>query len=93
MIERAGSSLKVTAPMLYGSAPQLLAAGKVLLASGVDRIDLGAVGAVDSSALAILLAWVRLARARGQTLSIENPSPSLLSLVAVHGVDELLPFA
>lgn len=67
-------------------APQLLqAAGNASL-----TLDLAAVGAVDSAALALLLATQRIARANGQSVRIANPPASLLTLAHLYGVEPLL---
>jgi len=95
MLEVAGASLKVTAPMLYAGAVSLLAAGRASLSSEVTRIDLSAIGDADadSSALAVLFAWLRDARAQGRDLRVVNPPAGLLSLASLYGVDEFLPLA
>lgn len=93
MLERSGSTLKVSVPMLYGNAPALLAAGRSALADDVAEIDLAAVPDADSSALAVLFAWLRDARARNRPLRISNPPAGLMSLAGLYGVDEFLPLA
>ena len=95
MLERTGSCLKVTAPMLYAGASSLLASGRAALSADVTEIDLAAIGDADadSSALAVLFAWLRDARARNIRLCIVNPPAGLMSLAALYGVDEFLPLA
>lgn len=93
MIERSGSSLKITAPMLYAGAASLLAAGRALLAPDVTEIDLAAIDDADSSALAVLFSLLREAKARNASLRIANPPAGLMSLAALYGVDEFLPLA
>lgn len=93
MLEVSGSSLKVTAPMLYAGAASLLAAGRAALTPDVTSIDLGAIDDADSSALAVLFAWLRDAKAHNVDLRIVNPPAGLLSLAALYGVDEFLPLA
>ncbi|MCK9283282.1 MAG: STAS domain-containing protein [Rhodocyclaceae bacterium] len=75
-----------------------IASAKVLLAEGVDaiansctQVDLVAVSAVDSSALAVVFGWIRAAKALGRSIRIVNAPKSLLSLADVYGVAELLP--
>jgi len=92
MLERSGNSLKVTGAMRYGNAPSLLAAGRESLV-GVAEIDLAAVGEADSSALAVLFAWLRDARAANPSLRIGNPPAGLISLAALYGVSDFLPLA
>lgn len=93
MIERSGATLKVLSPMLYGNAPVLLASGRAALDAGVTEIDLSAVSDADSSALAVLFAWLRDARSKNFPLRISNPPAGLLSLAGLYGVDDFLPLA
>ncbi len=53
-------------------------------------VDLSGVTQVDSSAVALLLAWHRAARAIGASLSIQNPPISLQRLARLYHVDEWL---
>lgn len=93
MIERSGSSLKVTTPMYYAGAAQLLAAGRAALTAEVSEIDLATIDDADSAALAVLFAWLREAKTRNISLRIVNPPAGLMSLAALYGVDEFLPLA
>lgn len=93
MIGRAGSSLKVTAPIFFAGASAALAAGRAALTPEVAEIDLAAIDDADSSALAVLFAWLRDAKARNIPLRIVNPPAGLLSLAALYGVDDFLPLA
>lgn len=93
MIERTGDRLRVTVPMVIANASALLEAGRSRLTAGESVFDLSAVGDADSSALTLLFAWQRTAQANGLTLRIDNPPASMVSLAALYGVSELLPFA
>ncbi|MDQ5878802.1 MAG: phospholipid transport system transporter-binding protein [Pseudomonadota bacterium] len=93
MLERSGSSLKVTAPMYFSGAAQLLKAGRAALTDEISEIDLSSIEDADSAALAVLFAWLREAKARNISLRIVNPPAGLLSLAALYGVDEFLPLA
>ena len=93
MIERSGSRLKIAAPMLYAGAAALLAAGRAALTPDIREIDLSAIQDADSSALAVLFAWLRDAQANNAELRIVSPPAGLLSLAALYGVDEFLPLA
>ena len=53
-------------------------------------IDFSAVGAVDSSAVALLLEWRREAQRLGKTLVFVNLPPNLLALARLYGVAELI---
>ena len=93
MLERADNVLRVTAPMLFGGARTLLEAGRRQLDGRVSAIDLSAVQDADSSALAVLFAWLRTAKKQQASLQIINPPAGLLSLAALYGVDDFLPLA
>jgi len=56
-------------------------------------IDFAAITAVDSSAVALLLEWRRVAQRRGKTLVFVNLPPSLLALAKLYGVSELIQTA
>lgn len=73
------------------SAAEMKAAGVSALSGGVDQIDLSEVTEADSSAVAVLLAWVRAAQEQGRTVTIVNSPDSVRSLAALYGVAELLP--
>ena len=53
-------------------------------------IDFSRVTAVDSSAVALLLDWLRQAKARGKALHFANLPPTLLALARLYGVAELI---
>ena len=53
-------------------------------------IDFAKVTAVDSSAVALLLDWLRQAKARGLALEFVNLPAALLSLARLYGVSDLI---
>ncbi len=97
MIEHGDASLRVTVPMVIANARNLLEAGRTLLCSGAQQeltlLDLAPVREIDSSALSVILAWLRTAGERGVALRIVSPPASLISLATLYGVCELLPIA
>lgn len=93
MIEVADGRLKVTAPMVISAAALLREAGETALLEGTSVVDLSAVTEADSSAVAVLLAWTRIAGERGQALSIVGVPAGVRSLANLYGVAELLPLA
>ncbi len=93
MIEVAGERLKVTAPMVIATAAELREAGESALLNGVSVVDLADVAEADSSAVAVLLAWTRIAGERGQALAIIGVPQSVRSLASLYGVADLLPLA
>lgn len=53
-------------------------------------IDFAQVTHVDSSAVALLLEWLRRAKRRGKTLAFVNLPANLLALARLYGVAELI---
>jgi phospholipid transport system transporter-binding protein len=80
-------------PVTMQTAPALLEEGRRLAAAGDLTVDFAAVGAADSAALALLLAWLRASRSAGHRLALRNLPAGLLSLAALYDVDALLPEA
>jgi phospholipid transport system transporter-binding protein len=95
MIRVDGDRLLVEGPITMETAAALLDAGRGLCGqvecSGGRVIDLSGVSAVDSAALAIVLAWMRAARDNGRTLRLEGVPAQLQSLAALYDLGELLP--
>lgn len=72
------------------NAKAVLDAGLRAIAEGQTEIDLREVTAVDSSAVATLLAWQRAARKAGKSLVLSNFPANLQSLADLYGVADLL---
>lgn len=62
--------------------------GAALPKSGI--VDLGGLDAVDSAAVAVLLAWLRRAELEGVELSFSGVPASLVALAELYGVEELI---
>ncbi|GAB4465146.1 MAG: STAS domain-containing protein [Burkholderiaceae bacterium] len=73
------------------NAAALLNAGIDAIRAGDADFDLSAVRQVDSSAVALLLAWQREAQSRGARLALSGLPAALKSLATLYGVDELIP--
>ncbi|MFN3564571.1 MAG: lipid asymmetry maintenance protein MlaB [Burkholderiaceae bacterium] len=74
-----------------GNAAALLGQGIDAIRAGDANFDLSAVRQVDSSAVALLLAWQREAQSRGTRLALSGLPPAVASLAKLYGVDELIP--
>lgn len=90
-MQRVGDRVQVSGAMTFAGARALLERGSDMLREGGRVFDLAAVGEVDSSGLAVVFGWSRVAAAAGQTLRIVNPPANLTSLAELYGVTELLP--
>ncbi|MCK6389440.1 MAG: STAS domain-containing protein [Azonexus sp.] len=94
MIARDGDRLIVSAPMRMGAAQALLNEGVGLIGSDQQlTIDLSGVSDLDSSSLAVMLAWTRSAALLRSTLVFSGIPPAIKSLADLYGVRELLPEA
>ncbi|HRE18213.1 MAG TPA: STAS domain-containing protein [Rhodocyclaceae bacterium] len=93
MIERIDGHLRVTVPMKIEHANGLLEAGRQLFRGEREIIDLAEVREVDSSALAVLLGWLRSAQAGACTLQVINAPAGMRALADLYGIDEILALA
>jgi len=81
---------RLAGPLTLGEIGRLLAEGRTRAAGGDLRVDLSAVTEADSAALALLLDWLRAARAAGHALTVSGLPAGLESLAALYGIDTLL---
>jgi phospholipid transport system transporter-binding protein len=79
-----------TLTLTVNNAKSALEAGLRAIESGQTEIDLAQLTAVDSAAVATLLAWQRAALERGSALTFINLPANLQSLVELYGVADLL---
>jgi len=93
MIEGESGHWRVTAPMVMDNARGLLEAGRAVLKGETEVVDLGSVPKADSSALAVMLGWLRTMEARGGQLRFSGVPAGVRSLADLYGVAELLPLA
>ena len=93
MIQREGDRVLVTGPVTLANVAQTLEEGYAAIRAGVGVVDLAGVTELDSSLLAMLLAWLREAAGAGRTLQLDNLPGGLTTIAQLYGVDELLPFA
>lgn len=76
--------------LTFQSARAALEQGCVAIAAGETVFDLGGVKSADSSGVALMLAWLRKAQARGQRLTFVNVPENLTTIARLYGVDGLL---
>jgi phospholipid transport system transporter-binding protein len=91
MIRREGERLIVSGGLTLASVTAALAEGNAAIAEGARTVDLAQVEELDSSALALLLAWMREAKRRNLSLVFENLPQGLTTIARLYGVAELLP--
>ena len=93
MIHEDGARLSLSGPLTLASVAALVDDGRERFAAADRVLDLAGVARVDSAALALLLSWVRAARAAGRQISIVNAPQALVSLASLYDVDTILPLA
>lgn len=91
MITREDGRMVVRGRLTIETVPALFAAGLQHLATEDLVVDFSGVEAVDSSAVSMLLGWLRASQRARHTLSVTALPEDLLSLARLYGVAELLP--
>lgn len=79
-----------TLTLTVNNAKTTLEAGLTAIESGQTEIDLAQLTAVDSAAVATLIAWRRAAVARGVQLTFKNLPANLRNLAELYDVVDLL---
>jgi phospholipid transport system transporter-binding protein len=79
-----------TLTLTVNTAKTALEAGLRAIEGGQTEINLAQLTAVDSAAVATLLAWQRAARERGAVLRFSNLPANLKSMIELYGVADLL---
>jgi phospholipid transport system transporter-binding protein len=93
MIEREGGRLVVKVPLVMANARGLLDAGRSALQPGEQIFDFSEVSEADSSAIAVMLGWLRSAELSRSTVTFAHIPAGVGSLAELYGVTELLPLA
>jgi len=91
MIKREGERMAVAGALTLGNAAALLREGTAAITDGARTADLSGVDELDSSALALLLAWRREAKKLGRELALTNLPAGVTTLARLYGVAEFLP--
>ena len=93
MIRREDARIVLSGPLTLANVAQVLEEGRRHLAEGVATVDLAEVSELDSSALALLLAWLREAKAAGRAIAFANLPEPLQTIARLYGVQDLLAAA
>lgn len=91
MIRRDGERMVVSGPLTLASVAAVLREGSAVIGQGVRTVDLAEVGELDSSALSLLLAWMRQAKQQNRELQFANLPQGLTTIARLYGVADLLP--
>ena len=96
LIEVSPGQFQLSGAITFATAPDIEQQGSTLLLTSDSAqwiIDMTGITQADSSALAVCLAWLRLARANRKTLVFTAAPHELTALADVCGVGELLGIA
>ncbi len=91
MLERLDQRWYVRGPVTLTSVQALYEQGKRAFVESDLSVDVSGISEADSSAVALMLAWVREARARGGIIRFENLGENLKTLISLYDVGEFLP--
>jgi phospholipid transport system transporter-binding protein len=85
------NQLFVSGPVTYGSVVKITQAGLSSMNHRDLVIDLAEITEVDSSAVSMLLEWLRAAHVRNFQLRFVNLPENLVSLIQLYDVIDLIP--
>ena len=85
-----GERWTIEGALTIDSAERLFAASRDAPLPSSGTVALDRVQAVDSAAVALLLAWKRRAADEGKALTFTGVPPNLAALAALYGVEELI---
>jgi len=92
MTETASANiLRLNGPVTMSNATGIRRQGLDCIGRGGAVVDWAAVTEVDSSAVSLLLEWLRAARQGGRTVHFIHLPENLTSLARLYGVLALLP--
>ena len=91
MIARDGDKLVLSGPLTLDTVKAIYGQGLEPRDDGSLEIDMSGVEAVDSSAVSLMLNWLREAQRNSVKLHFSHVPENLLSLAHLYGVEELLP--
>ncbi|MDX9766411.1 MAG: STAS domain-containing protein [Ectothiorhodospiraceae bacterium] len=82
---------RLAGELSFASVGSLLPDGRELLNGGEVVLDLSGVTRADSAGVALLVEWLRQARAAGVTLRYAGLPPQMRSLIDLSDLDDILP--
>ena len=84
---------RLVGELSFDTVPQLIEQAAAVFPDCPElEVDLGGVRRSDSAGLALLIEWVRQARAVDQTIRLVNMPEQMRDIVRVSGLDNVLPF-
>lgn len=89
-ITQQGQYWHIVGEVVFSNASMLLEATNSFDKTHQTIVDFAQVTIVDTSAISLMLEWRRRATALQSSISFENLSPNLLSLIDLYGVEEMI---
>lgn len=86
--------LSVSGPITFDNAAEINRVGSALIhahTAATIIVNLAAIEEVDSSAVSLLLEWVRVAQAQAISIRFIQFPANLTSLITLYGVSGLIP--
>ncbi|HLA75507.1 MAG TPA: STAS domain-containing protein [Gammaproteobacteria bacterium] len=79
--------------LTFATVPQLYTQGAALFSNAATTVtlDLQGVKRTDSAGLALLMEWLRSARAQNKTIQFKNIPAQMMSIARLSGLDTILP--
>lgn len=93
MIRRQGDRYLVEGAVTLDTVAGLLAEGIRSFEGERPLVDFSAAEAADSSALSLMLEWVRQLKRQGRDIAFANLGADLTSLTHLYGIADLIPIA
>lgn len=93
-LEAHGSELELVGELAFATVTQVLERGRDVIAGVTGAravLDLSRVTRTDSAGLALVVDWMRAARARGLELELRSVPPQLAEIARVSDLEELIP--
>lgn len=81
----------VEGPVTMANVQAVLAEGRGFFTDGAVTVELSRVTDVDSSAVSLLLEWLRDAARDGRRMEFRGFPENLKSLIHTYGVEEIVP--
>lgn len=88
-----GNKISVVGDLVFETVNEVAEQGSKAIANIAEEveIDFSGVGLVDSSALSLIILWLRCSLALGTKIHLINVSPRLIDLARSCGLEEILP--
>ncbi|MBT4964241.1 MAG: STAS domain-containing protein [Francisellaceae bacterium] len=90
------NKIKIIGDLVFSTVNNLIAPGKKVIdavsANSEVEIDFEKVDVVDSSALSLIVLWLRHSYITKTKLNLINISPRLIDLARSCGLEEILPY-